>query len=128
MINISSRPRPTAGVRGERLGLRFGSFCGGRYMCLLRHQTITAKYYYNEYSRKLWTKLLLSTTTKTTNVLRQLGPVQVSRHLHLRTEDFVGAKFYCPVPTCPCNHRIWIREKTLEFSSVLSAQSLCRFK
>jgi len=34
-------------------------------------------------------------------------------------EDFVGAKFYCPHALDDGNQCIWIREKTLKFSSVV---------
>ena len=34
-------------------------------------------------------------------------------------EDFVGAKFYCPHALTDGNQRIWIRERTLEFSSTV---------
>jgi len=37
-----------------------------------------------------------------------------------KMEDFVGAKFYCPHALVGGNQRIWIREKTLEFSSTVS--------
>ena len=41
-------------------------------------------------------------------------------------EDFVGAKFYCSRALADGNQHIRIREKTLEFSSiVLSTLSLC---
>jgi len=41
-------------------------------------------------------------------------------------EDFVGATFYCPHALADGSQRIWIREKTLEFSStVLSTLSPC---
>ena len=41
-------------------------------------------------------------------------------------EDFAGAKFYCPHAHADSNQHIWIREKTLEFSStVLFTLSLC---
>jgi len=39
-----------------------------------------------------------------------------------KLEDFVGAKFYCPQALADGNQRI--REKTLEFSAVLSTLSL----
>jgi len=38
--------------------------------------------------------------------------------------DFVGAMFYCPHALAGGNKRIQIREKTLEFSAVLSMLSL----
>jgi len=37
--------------------------------------------------------------------------------------DFVGAKFHCPHALADGKQHIWIREKTLEFSTVLSALS-----
>jgi len=43
----------------------------------------------------------------------------VSRHLRLRTGGFSWCKVL--LPACPCcgNQHIWIREKTLEFSSAV---------
>jgi len=61
-----------------------------------------------------------------TTVLRPLyRSTCTSRHLQLSTEeDFVGSKLYCPHALADGNQRIRIREKTLEFSSVvLSALS-----
>ena len=40
-------------------------------------------------------------------------------------EDFVSAKFYCPHALADGNQHIQIREKTLEFSVVLSTLSPC---
>jgi len=34
-------------------------------------------------------------------------------------EDFVGAKFYCQHAVADANQCIWIREKTLEFTSTV---------
>ena len=34
-------------------------------------------------------------------------------------EDLVGAKFFCPHALADSNQHIWIREKTLEFSSTV---------
>ena len=34
-------------------------------------------------------------------------------------DDFVGAKFYCPHTFADGKQRIWIMEKTLEFSSAV---------
>jgi len=41
----------------------------------------------------------------------------------LELEDFVGAKFYCPHALADGKQHIWIKEKTLEFSTVLSTLS-----
>ena len=60
------------------------------------------------------------------SVLRSLHrSTWVSQHLQLRTEEnFLGAKFYCPHALADGNQRIYIREKTLEFSvTVLSTLS-----
>jgi len=40
-----------------------------------------------------------------------------------KMEYFVGAKFYCPHALAGGNQHIRIREKMLEFSTVLSTQS-----
>ena len=45
--------------------------------------------------------------------------MQVSQHLQLRTGGFFGAKFYCPHALAGSNQRIWIRDKTPEFSSTV---------
>ena len=67
--------------------------------------------------------------TTTTAVLRPLHrSTCVSRHLQLRAEDFVGAQFYCPHALADGNQCIPIREKTLEFSTVLSTLSPYRLE
>ena len=43
-------------------------------------------------------------------------------------DDFVSAKFYCPRALADSNQRIRIREKTLEFSTVLSTLSVLSMK
>ena len=43
-------------------------------------------------------------------------------------EDFVSAKFYCPHALADSNQRIRIREKTLEFSTVLYTLSVLSMK
>jgi len=66
------------------------------------------------------------TTTTTTTIFTKYRSTCFCQHLQLRTEeDFVGAKYYCLHALADGNQRIWIREKTLEFSStVLSTLSL----
>jgi len=62
-----------------------------------------------------------NTPTTTTTILWPLyRSTCISQHL----EDFGGAKFYCPHALADGNEHIWIRQKTLEFSStVLSTLS-----
>jgi len=44
------------------------------------------------------------------------------------TEDFVGAKFYCPYALADSNQGIRIKEKTLEFSSTVLSTIFCPTK
>jgi len=65
-------------------------------------------------------EFVASITTTTTATITALRPLYrstcVSRHLQIRT---VGAQFYCPHVLADGNQCIRIREKTLEFSTVL---------
>jgi len=63
---------------------------------------------------------MIAKTTTTTTVLWPLyRSIYVSQHLHLRTEESVSAKFYCPHALPDGNQRIQIREKMSEFSSTV---------
>jgi len=70
--------------------------------------------------------VLTTTTTTTTTVLWPLcTSTCVTWHLQLRTGGFCWCKFYCPHALADGNPCIWIRERMLEFSTVLSILSLC---
>ena len=60
-----------------------------------------------------------NTTTTTTHLQPLYRSTSVSQHLQLRTGGFSWCKVLLPA----CNQRIRIREKTLEFSTVLSMLS-----
>ena len=57
-------------------------------------------------------------TTRFTAIIQAFAGTSI-----LELEDFVGAKFYCPHALADGKQHIWIREKTLEFSTVLSTLS-----
>ena len=70
----------------------------------------------------------MQTTTTTTTVLWPLyRSTCVSRHLQFRSAEFCWCKFYCLHVLAHGNQHIRIREKTLEFSTVLSTLSLTKY-